>query len=962
MRESIHFYLQGGDDSTDTQSVSVIERPYLKRIVAHYDYPDYAGLPNRDMEGGQVFGLEGTRVRMTFESSMPLRNGAIHFDGKASKPLPLISPTTFEESLILTADGSYSVELFEKNGFREARPERYDVRVTPYNPPEVELLAPAQNVICTPQAAIPVSFRATDSFRLRKVEVLYQIGDAVPAPLSDRITGPLDPQGKTVESRFTWDLRKMELPPTGEIQYFVRAQDVNPTGRGVTESPRFQIKLVKPSEFQFDAFEQAKRIEAEARLAWENQYGAWKAASQFGQTPTSKEDDPAWQELKEKQEAAVRAATAMETALRELIQRYEQNDMAREFMAGRLAVITGLLHRVNAKEHPAIVSALDQARPRTDADAGRVKELRSSAVARCLDNQKLAVLCLQRLLERLFDWRDLQTTLIRDTLLAEEQGEVAALTEQIAPKTLGWQMEDLSNDVQDKLLTLGKRQRTLFDVEGELEKELEFQIYRAERQQRRSILDPLRTAYRSLRQTRVNDNLKLAAGKIENNQAFQIIQNQKAALQILKIVKGGLIQAGQKIDSETEITAAMTPSEIIEVQPKPKTDEVAATSPAATEPAETTAVSPEDLLGNLNLGGDPVTAAINAVWEAHDAVLARSRYLSQNRANSEMPRFVKLKLGILLGKQEVALHAIDQAIQEAQKAGAPPVREMLEGIREELQQSNTLIGAGQLSAVTQQIQADSLQSLDDLRRGFLPLQKSVREAADENKRGGGSDSFQLKFLIRDKDLDEAVAVIDDLNQFDLWERDVVRKLDRFAKSPAGDPLAVSVEKINRSRASAAQRRAVALLNSVHQNQAAFSGRVAIAVGGTGLTALAELKLTTAEAIDAAAPNVALRNSLNDAAEESVRVARGLKDLLGEREKTVVVASTQPAVQPKAITLADWQKLKSPEALRAQLKADTQLPPEVRDIMLRSLNRDFPPRYRDLLAAYYASFVSEEKKQ
>jgi hypothetical protein len=45
-----------------------------------------------------------------------------------------------------------------------------------------------------------------------------------------------------------------------------------------------------------------------------------------------------------------------------------------------------------------------------------------------------------------------------------------------------------------------------------------------------------------------------------------------------------------------------------------------------------------------------------------------------------------------------------------------------------------------------------------------------------------------------------------------------------------------------------------------------------------------------------------------------------------------------------------------------LKADTKLPPEVRDIMVRSLNRDFPPRYRDLLAAYYASFVSEEKKQ
>src|SRR5205814_1659239 len=127
-----------GDDTTDTQRISVIERPYLKRIIAHYDYPGYAGLPSRNVEGGQLFGVEGTRVRITFESSMSLKRGVIAFQGKPSEELPLKSPTTFEKALLLAADGSYSVELYEKNGFREAKPERYEIRVTPYNPPEVE--------------------------------------------------------------------------------------------------------------------------------------------------------------------------------------------------------------------------------------------------------------------------------------------------------------------------------------------------------------------------------------------------------------------------------------------------------------------------------------------------------------------------------------------------------------------------------------------------------------------------------------------------------------------------------------------------------------------------------------------------------------------------------------------------------------------------------------------------------
>ncbi len=275
----------------------------------------------------------------------------------------------------------------------------------------------------------------------------------------------------------------------------------------------------------------------------------------------------------------------------------------------------------------------------------------------------------------------------------------------------------------------------------------------------------MQAAYRGLRETRINDSLKLAAGKIEINQSFQVIPNQKAALKVLSIVRGGLIGAGEKVDLEEQITAAMTPSDIIDVQPKPKAQDVATTAPATTEPADVATVSPEELLGNLSVGADPVTAAINAAWEANDAALARTRYLSQNSADAEMPRYVKLKRGILLDKLAGGLKAVDQATEASQKSKAVAVQEMLEGVKHELTQSKSLIEAKQLSALTQQIQADVLESLDDLRRRFIPLQKAVKEAAEENTRQGGADAFSLKYLIRDNDLDQAVAMIDGLNQF-----------------------------------------------------------------------------------------------------------------------------------------------------------------------------------------------------
>ncbi|MBM4033171.1 MAG: DUF4175 domain-containing protein [Planctomycetes bacterium] len=969
VREPIDFYVHGGDYTTDTQRIAIIARPYVKKITAHYDYPDYAGIPDRAVEGGQLVGLEGTKVRIAFESSMPLKGARFVLQGKAPEELPLSSETAFEKTLWLSADGSYTIELYERHGFREARPERYEIRVTPDNPPEVELLAPGRNLTSTSRASFQIAFRARDDFGLKRVEFLHQIDAGPPTPLTDRITGPLDPKGKALDARFTWDLRRMDLPKTGLVSYWVKVQDVNPTGRGTVETPKLQIKLVKPSEFHFETFEQAKRIEAEARVAWESQFAAWELGKLWPEKGTGKEDDPVWQELRDKQELAIRAAKAMEGYLHELAEQYEQNDMAREFMAGRLGVVTELLRRVTEKEHPAIESGLRQARPRTDADAAteRLHQLRAAALAAFADNQKLALLHIEALVKRLFDWRDLQTTLIRSTLLHEEQGEVLDLTEKIAPKTLGWEIEDLTDAVQDRLLTLGKRQRTLFDVETELERELEFQLHRAELQQRRSILDPLRAAYKGLRENRVNDNLKLAARGIESNQAFQIVNNQKAALHVLSIVKGGLIQAGAKVEPEPPITLAMTPSKVIEVQPKPKVEPEA--TPETTEVAEgteATPISPEELLANLPLGSDPVTMAVNVCWEAQDAVLARTRYLAENSAPAEMPRYVRLKQGILLETQGGALKAADLALAAADKATTGPVKQMLAGVKAEFQQSRELIQGMELSGGTQQLQNDSMRTLDDLRRRYIPIEKSVLDAAEENRRRDGADAFNRQYLIRGKDLEGVLGILADLNHAQLCQRDVVRKLARFAKTATGTvaatPLA-KIEQANRATAAAEQKQAGELLASVAKRSSALSPEAAPRVQASGVGQLLGLKLApAADEIQVGARDQALATPLQEAADLISQALTNLKDLLGERVKPAL-AQAGPEEKPKReITLQEWQKMRSPEVLRERLKADTRLPALVREAMLRALSKDFPPQYRDLLASYFASFLADKEEE
>jgi len=139
VREPIDFYVEGGDYQTDRYRIEIIERPYLKKVLAQYSFPVYAGIPDRTVASGQLTGLEGTSVRLSFESSMALDKAVLKLDLKTGKlppeELARTSDTKFEKTLVLSADGTYTVELYEKHGFRESRPERYEIRVTPDNPP-----------------------------------------------------------------------------------------------------------------------------------------------------------------------------------------------------------------------------------------------------------------------------------------------------------------------------------------------------------------------------------------------------------------------------------------------------------------------------------------------------------------------------------------------------------------------------------------------------------------------------------------------------------------------------------------------------------------------------------------------------------------------------------------------------------------------------------------------------------
>jgi hypothetical protein len=504
-------------------------------------------------------------------------------------------------------------------------------------------------------------------------------------------------------------------------------------------------------------------------------------------------------------------------------------------------------------------------------------------------------------------------------------------------------------------------------------------IRKAEIQDRKTIRVPLQTAFKLLRDNRVNDHLKEAAQKIENNQPYQIVKNQEQALWSLNLVSGGLVIAGKKVDPLPELSLDMKVrgrQDFQEVDPKEwekkrKEEQERQETP---EPKVEELIPEDELERNYRVGADPLSASIHTAYELQDNVLARTGFLGENLSPEDMPRFKKLTQGVLLERQGKALKGIDLARTEAQNAKAPVVGTLLAYARGDFEESEALLRRANYSDCTQQIQADSIALLKDVHREFLPMRKDVDGVVKENKAGDGVDPFKRPYVLRGKDLQTAVDILGHTHHARLLQRNVLRRVRRFVKYDPADEFLAKLEKGNRAEAVKTEQAVTRLIDEIGSGTGALSKDVVDKVTETGVSGIVSQKpdlAAQAQAIRDARKDEEIVKGLEQSAKDLAVALDNLRNLL---DAVVEPEPVKIAREPEDFRVIDPEKfkeLRSQDAIRKGLEKAEDLDPALRERMVRALaETEFPRKYEDLLKAYYASFApkpeagteSDEKKE
>ncbi len=984
LTERIDFRLIGGDDQTTDYTLQVLQRPTLTKIVAAYVFPPYSRVPPKRVESGQISGLEGTKVTISFTASKDLSKAAVILGDAPPKDLPLDGPRAFMlRDLVLTKDMTYEIKLTDVDGLTEAHPEKYSIRVVPDEPPVARIVEPTGDLSLTPGGRAKINFRVTDDFGLTEVKFMYKVGDkGEPRELTDRITGPIMQTGKESVRDFVWDLQKMDLQPPTFVTYYVTAKDCNPTGRGVSQSPAMRIDILTPLEFQTRAVLAAKRIVTEARLAEQNQ--RWSAID-AGRWVSGAEKSPEkaaalLEQALAEQEAAARAARALDRLYTALMADIESNRMQGEFFDRRMKQINDLIRKAVDVRIPVLEKALDDAKPKSAAEEqpeARMNKMRKALAAIARD-QKLAAVGFREILDQILDWNDLQGVLVQTRHLEKEQGEIITAAERETKAYIGKEIQDLTDEQARGLERISQRQKALGEAESALEEELQKLIASASTEGRRKVFDALFNTFKGLKDNMINNKMRRGGEAIGDNRTHEVLPDLVVVTRALKFINIGLLDAGRDVPPVKSEAEAMKVALADERGKPPETTQVAMAPSRQIE----IDLKPGEVSIPDEARVETVERYLQDLGDAMQVLLDRTAYYEKRTATPMPGRYQRLHLGWLGMRHKLNVEAADKAAELAAKSDFKELPERLALIRREVEDVLRLINAKEVGRDTQELEADIVAATKNLRRFLHERRENIQRMNDRAEKKG-KDDFGRDFVVAGPDMDAAVKAMEHLGWARVLQADAARKIRHLLPRAEGmappshvvrEIAGKAIESAEAAQAEVVRRieEAARILGTISSEQAkaAVAAKVGPAVSADAARAILDAvkarKGDRALAEKAGQTEAALRQTLTvmaDLVEERVRVETAAKE-----PPPPEVGPSEALADPSKITpeklaelRAQFLKDRRPEAIMKRVEENKELPPAVRDRLLSTLKGKFDPKYEMLQSAYFLEILREEKR-
>lgn len=248
---TFRYRITAGSAVSTEYTITALLAPRVRQIDLRYEYPAFTNLqPHEDLDGGDIYGPQGTRVRVRIHTDRPATSGELALGSTATAAMRSVGDRVLETQFVLARDDSYRVRLADADGLRSSGETEYFIRLVDDRPPDVRILRPAGDQQITPLEEVLIEARADDDHGISTFELVYSMPGG-----RTRIVPFSRTSGTEVARLGSYLLASEDLrvQPGDVITYYARARDVG-LGKRPTETKSDMFFLeVRPFNEEFVA-------------------------------------------------------------------------------------------------------------------------------------------------------------------------------------------------------------------------------------------------------------------------------------------------------------------------------------------------------------------------------------------------------------------------------------------------------------------------------------------------------------------------------------------------------------------------------------------------------------------------------------------------------------------------------------------------------------------------------------
>ncbi len=205
----------------------VARDPLVGDVRVTYDFPAYTGLPRQTIEGstGDLHALRGTRVHIEMRSLRTVRRANLLMgeDGEEGVRAVQVNRGKLSTSLDMGDSSAYRIWLqpFLGRPLREERAHR--IVVDSDQPPEVDIVGPADRLELATPRPVEVAYHARDDFGLSEVALVYRVNEGT----EQRVLLKSAQGAREVRGTTSFEPATALLTPGARVAYHIEAKDLD---------------------------------------------------------------------------------------------------------------------------------------------------------------------------------------------------------------------------------------------------------------------------------------------------------------------------------------------------------------------------------------------------------------------------------------------------------------------------------------------------------------------------------------------------------------------------------------------------------------------------------------------------------------------------------------------------------------------------------------------------------------